>query len=65
MQDMTISEILRDPLIRQVLHADGTSLTSFARLLKTAARERRARQAHENSGDDAMQFLPTTSLSTH
>ncbi|MDQ0454737.1 hypothetical protein [Rhizobium paknamense] len=41
-QDMTISEVLRDPIIRQVLRADGVSLSAFAHLLEDAARQRRA-----------------------
>ncbi|WP_037067573.1 hypothetical protein [Allorhizobium undicola] len=39
-QDMTISEVLRDPIIRQVLRADGVSLSAFAHLLEDAARLR-------------------------
>lgn len=37
MQDMSISEVLRDPLIRLMLKADGTSLKSFELLLEKAA----------------------------
>ena len=37
MQDMSISEVLRDPLIRLMLKADGTSLKSFELLLERAA----------------------------
>jgi len=42
MREMTIAEVLRDPMIRLVLRADGTSLSNFADLLKTAARDRDA-----------------------
>jgi hypothetical protein len=38
MQDVTMSEVLRDPMIRQMLRADGISLTAFTRLLQNAAR---------------------------
>lgn len=38
MQNVTMSEVLRDPMIRQMLRADGISLDSFTRLLKNAAR---------------------------
>ena len=34
---LTMSEVLRDPVIRQVLGADGISLGSFAQLLEKAA----------------------------
>lgn len=36
-QELTIAGMLRDPIIRQVLKADNTSLTDFARLLRDAA----------------------------
>ncbi|MFT4183865.1 MAG: hypothetical protein QM636_18315 [Rhizobium sp.] len=36
-QEFTIARILRDPIIRQVLKADNTSLSDFARLLRDAA----------------------------
>ena len=44
MQDseMTISEVLRDPMIRQVLRADRVSLSEFAKLLEKTARARNA-----------------------
>lgn len=35
--DMTISEVLRDPLIRQVLRADGIAPEAFSAALKQAA----------------------------
>ncbi|SCW81446.1 hypothetical protein SAMN02927900_05237 [Rhizobium mongolense subsp. loessense] len=37
MRDMTISEILCDPLIRQLMRADRVSLDVFATLLREAA----------------------------
>ena len=40
MQDMTMSEVLKDPLIRQMLRADKVSLGTFAKLLENAANER-------------------------
>ncbi len=40
MQDMTMSEVLRDPMIRQMLRADRISLGVFAELLETAAKKR-------------------------
>lgn len=40
MHEMTTSEMLKDPLIRQMLRADKISLASFAALLDAAARER-------------------------
>lgn len=40
--EMTMSEALRDPMIRQMLRADRVSLTEFAALLEKAARARNA-----------------------
>ncbi len=55
MHEMTASDMLRDPLIRQILRADRISLASFATLLDTEAR-RLARRAGEivtaKPGDD-------------
>ncbi|MBB3590456.1 hypothetical protein FHX08_000800 [Rhizobium sp. BK529] len=48
MHEMTPSEMLRDPLIRQMLHADKVSLASFANLLDTAVRQN-ARPASDRS----------------
>ncbi|GAA3108152.1 hypothetical protein GCM10010520_60950 [Rhizobium viscosum] len=47
MNEMTTSDMLRDPLIRQMLRADRISLASFATLLDTASR-RQARRAAES-----------------
>jgi hypothetical protein len=47
MNEMTASDMLRDPLIRQMLRADRISLASFATLLDTASR-RQARRAGES-----------------
>jgi hypothetical protein len=44
--ELTISDILRDPMIRQVLRADGISLRAFAVFLQQAAR----RQLEVTSG---------------
>ena len=38
--EMTIPEVLRDPLIKQMLRADRVSLGVFASLLADAARRR-------------------------
>ncbi|MCF1471011.1 MULTISPECIES: hypothetical protein [Rhizobium/Agrobacterium group] len=40
MTDLTMSEVLKDPMIRQLLRADGVSLSAFAVLLDDAARQR-------------------------
>lgn len=40
MHDMTMSEVLKDPLIRQMLRADRVSLGVFAELLENAANQR-------------------------
>jgi len=47
MNEMTASDMLRDPLIRQMLRADRISLAAFATLLDTASR-RQARRGGEN-----------------
>lgn len=38
MSDLTISEILEDPMIHVMLSADGISRNSFAQFLESAAR---------------------------
>jgi hypothetical protein len=48
MHEMTPSEMLRDPMIRQMLRADKISLASFAALLDAAARQH-ARPASEST----------------
>lgn len=40
--EMTMSEVLRDPVIRQMLRADRVSLSEFAKLLEKTARARHA-----------------------
>ena len=52
MQDMTMSEVLRDPMIRQMLRADRISLGVFAELLETAAKKR----AHAFSANGTAAF---------
>ncbi|GES43951.1 hypothetical protein RsS62_32030 [Rhizobium dioscoreae] len=37
-RDLTIAEVLKDPLIRQVMRADRISVTRMADLLQDAAR---------------------------
>lgn len=39
--EITISQALRDPMIRLVMRADGVSLEDFAKLLKDAASRKR------------------------
>ncbi|AVA23242.1 hypothetical protein NXC24_CH03629 [Rhizobium sp. NXC24] len=51
---MTISEVLRDPMIRQMLRADRVSLSDFAKLLEKTARARNAASAEQ----DAIPFIP-------
>lgn len=43
--EFTISRILRDPLIRQILRADRTSLSDFALLLRDSAHRMRSASA--------------------
>ncbi|EJJ28398.1 hypothetical protein [Rhizobium sp. CF142] len=43
MNEMTASDMLRDPLIRQILRADRISLASFATLLDAASRQQARR----------------------
>jgi hypothetical protein len=38
--EMTMSEVLRDPMIRQMLRADRVPLGEFAKLLERTARAR-------------------------
>ena len=44
-QDLTVSEILVDPLIRLVMQADRVSVHSFAKLLDEAAHRQSPRSA--------------------
>ncbi len=55
MNEMTQSEMLRDPMIRQMLRADKISVASFAALLDAAARR------HGHSAPDTV--LAATKLS--
>ncbi|MBB3590791.1 hypothetical protein FHX08_001135 [Rhizobium sp. BK529] len=48
MNEMTASDMLKDPLIRQMLRADRISLASFAALLDSASR-RQARRDPESA----------------
>jgi hypothetical protein len=48
-RDLTIAEVLKDPLIRQVMRADRISVTGMASLLQDAAR----RQEHALSANMA------------
>ncbi|MGJ7038276.1 hypothetical protein J2Y63_001531 [Shinella sp. BE166] len=41
-REMTMAEILKDPLIRQMMRADGVSLRQMRQLLRDAARARTA-----------------------
>ena len=43
--DMTIAEILRDPLIRMMMRADGVTLAEMGKLLQDAVA--RARRRHD------------------
>ncbi|MBB5574062.1 MULTISPECIES: hypothetical protein [Rhizobium] len=52
--EMTMSEVLRDPMIRQMLRADRVSLSDFATLLKKTARARNAASAEKS----AMPLVP-------
>lgn len=65
MHDMTRSEMLKDPLIRQMLRADKISLASFKALLEAAAHKRAApadgafapAKAQESWSVDAAAFI--------
>lgn len=58
MLDLTMSQVLTDPLIRQMLRADGVKLGDFAMLLERAAAERgrrfpsRSAPSYANHGPD-------------
>jgi hypothetical protein len=42
--DLTLNEVLTDPLIRAVMRADGVQMADFKSLLQTAARGIRQRE---------------------
>ena len=48
-QDLTVSEILVDPLIRLVMQADRVSVHSFAKLLDEAAHRQSPHTARETA----------------
>ena len=52
--EMTMSEVLRDPVIRQMLRADRVSLSEFAKLLEKTARARNSVSVEES----AIPFIP-------
>lgn len=45
-EDMTIAEVLKDPLIRQMMRADGVSLREMEELLHTVRVRRMPRRIH-------------------
>ena len=47
--EMTMSEVLRDPVIRQMLRADRVSLSEFAKLLEKTARARNAASGEQGA----------------
>lgn len=47
--DLTMNEALQDPLIAQVLRADGVRQEDFRRLLETAALKMRATGSAKNN----------------
>jgi hypothetical protein len=51
-QELTMSEVLRDPLIRQLLRADGIPLGSFALMLEKAANRRNTQVANGTTPND-------------
>ncbi|MBZ9791588.1 hypothetical protein K9B32_15885 [Rhizobium sp. 3T7] len=53
MLDLTMSQVLTDPLIRQMLRADGVKLSEFAILLEKAASERGRRFSNQSAMSDA------------
>jgi hypothetical protein len=53
MLDFTMSQVLTDPLMRQMLRADGVKLGNFAMLLEKAATGRGRRFPNANHGLDA------------
>lgn len=45
-EDMTIAEVLKDPLIRQMMRADGVSLREMEELLHAVRVRRMPRRIH-------------------
>ncbi|ENN85650.1 hypothetical protein RHSP_05531 [Rhizobium freirei PRF 81] len=50
-RDLTITEVLKDPLIRQIMRADRISVTGMAALLQDAARRQRLARKFTVSAD--------------
>jgi hypothetical protein len=56
-QELTISDVLRDPMIRLMLQADRIPLRDFARLLENAALENMAKQRGSKPATDAAIYV--------
>ncbi len=48
-EDLTLSEVLRDPMILAVAHADGVSTVELGRMLHTAAKRLNGRAPRARS----------------
>ena len=62
--ELTISDMLRDPIIHQVLQADGISLPAFVKLLQQAARRQHEMPPLDTSNADtgARDLRPETGI---
>lgn len=66
MHEMTASDMLRDPLIRQMLRADKISLAAFAILLDAAARKHAHHSANNGfAGRKTADTWTIDALSSH
>ncbi|OBZ92787.1 hypothetical protein ADU59_25275 [Pararhizobium polonicum] len=55
-KDLSIADVLTDPLIRQVMRADGVSLSGMALLLHTAARKQKTPQKSRHVPEAALRM---------
>lgn len=62
-RDLTIAEVLKDPLIRQVMRADHISVAGMANLLQDAARrQQRAKQLDLSVGLAPIANVPARNI---
>ena len=63
--ELTVSDVLRDPMVRLVLRADGISLPAFAMLLREAARRQHRFNALRYASTPPVETIATHNPAEH